>query len=307
MSLYEPIHKVAPSLGLTSRTLRHWEEEGLFKSLRDPQSGWRVYDEEAVGRIRFTLLMRQLDIPVRQIRDVLQSRSPRAAENALTSRIEKLNGEGEALVRRKQLLSACLATLKSLPEPARARPLALMETSLAQNISFENNLKKQWEESIMSNNTASSGSFRVITMPAMRVAVCNVVSSSPEDEALKGVLGWAEREGIMGTARIFGFNTTKYTPGDAEYGWAACVTVPEKVAIPANLEERRFPGGLYAMLASTNEIYDSWQALVAAIKESGEVEADHARPCLEEHIRNGNPAGSGNEYYLNLLEPVRRK
>ena len=122
--------------------------------------------------------------------------------------------------------------------------------------------------------------------------------------------GWAEAQGLMGTARIFGYNTEPYPSGQAdrpEYGWAAAVTVPETAELPDDLTERRVPGGLYAMLASTNEVYDSWQALMRQIGESGEVEADHGRPCLEEHIRNGNPAGSGNCYYLNLLEPVRKK
>jgi DNA-binding transcriptional MerR regulator/DNA gyrase inhibitor GyrI len=308
MSLYEPINKVALELGLTSRTLRHWEDEGLFESLRDPQSGWRTYDGTALGRVRFTLLMRQLDIPVRHIKSILESGNPHTAVAVLTERIDRLNGEGEGLARRKALLCTCLTALKSLGEPQQSpQPLALMETTLAQKITSSQNLNKNWEASIMSNNTASSGSFRTITLPAMRVAMCNIISSSPEDEALKRVLGWAEAEGIMGTVRIFGFNTTAYAPGAAEYGWAACVTVPEQTVLPAGLEEKRLPGGLYAMLASTNEIYDSWQALVATIKESEEVEADCTRPCLEEHIRNGNPMGSGNAFYLNLLEPVRRK
>lgn len=308
MSQYEPIHKVASNMGLTSRTLRHWEDEGLFASLRDPQSGWRMYDGDCLDRIRFTLLMRELDIPVRQIKSVMDSGDPRAAVRVLSARMARLDGEGCGLARRKALLCACLTELEAIAAPQGAKPLALMESALAKNInSPQDNHQKNWEASIMSNPTASSDMFRIITLPAMRVAVCNVVSSSPEEEALRRVLAWAEPEGLMGTARIFGFNTTDYTPGCTEYGYAECVTVPERADIPDYLEERRLPGGLYAMLASTNEIYDSWQALMAMLRQSDEVEADGARPCLEEHIRNGNPAGSGNAYYLNLLEPVRRK
>ena len=305
MKQAEPIHRVANELGLTSRTLRHWEDEGLFTSLRDAQSGWRAYDAQALGRIRFTVLMRRLDIPVRQIKAVLDSGSPDEAASVLADRLNRLRGEGEALLQRKALLDACLAGMNALA--GRQAPLALMESALEGNIHAVPNIKQNWEESIMSNHTASIGAFRIISLPAMRVAVCNVVSASPEDEALSTVLGWAAGEGLMGTARIFGFNTTAYEPGAAQYGWAACVTVPEQVAIPAHLQEKRLPGGLYAMLASTNEIYDSWQALTAALNDSTEVELDNARPCLEEHIRSGNPAGSGSEYFLNLLEPVRRK
>ena len=33
------INKVAEQMGLTSRTLRHWESEKLFSSIRDVESG----------------------------------------------------------------------------------------------------------------------------------------------------------------------------------------------------------------------------------------------------------------------------
>ena len=64
------IHKLSAQLGLTSRTLRHWESEGLFESGRDCDSGWRVYDETAVLRIRLTALLRKLDIPISDIKKV---------------------------------------------------------------------------------------------------------------------------------------------------------------------------------------------------------------------------------------------
>ncbi len=57
------INKLSEEMGLTSRTLRHWESEGLFTSERDASSGWRVYDENALIRIRITAILRRLDIP----------------------------------------------------------------------------------------------------------------------------------------------------------------------------------------------------------------------------------------------------
>ncbi|WP_346936776.1 effector binding domain-containing protein, partial [Clostridium sp.] len=140
-----------------------------------------------------------------------------------------------------------------------------------------------------------------------RVAVCNVISTSPEDEALKKVLDWAESENLMGTARIFGFNTTAYSPGCTEYGWAACITVPEQVVLPEYLEEKRLPGGLYASLNSTNEVYDSWQTLMRLLKENNSYVVDESRLCLEEHIPSGEDKGQGNDFYLNLLEPITKK
>jgi DNA gyrase inhibitor GyrI len=173
-------------------------------------------------------------------------------------------------------------------------------------MSSKQNLKCEWEEIVMSNNPILSGALRIISLPAMRVAVCNVISESPEDEALGNVLEWAGEENLMGTARIFGFNTTPYSPESAEYGWAACITIPEQVKIPEYLEEKRLPGGLYASFNSTNEVYDSWQTLMRLLKECEEYEVDKNRPCLEEHILSGELKEQGNDFYLTLLEPVRK-
>lgn len=70
----------------------------------------------------------------------------------------------------------------------------------------------------------------------------------------------------------------------------------------------RFEGGLYAMIESNDDIFGSWQSLMNLIEENPEYTADHdSRLCWEEHIRNDRPEGSGNQYLLNLLEPVLKR
>lgn len=158
----------------------------------------------------------------------------------------------------------------------------------------------------MTINTMFSGELKIITLPEMRVAVCNIVSESPEEEALNKVLEWAESEKIMGTARIFGFNTSPYSKESSEYGWAACVTISEDIDLPDYLEEKRMSGGLYASLSCVNEVYDSWQKVMILLKESNEYEVDQTRLGLEEHISKGEIKGN-REFYLNLLEPVKER
>lgn len=308
MSHFEPIHKVSEQLGVTSRTLRHWEEKGLLQSQRDMQSGWRVYNKEALQRIRLVKLLRELDIPLKSVKVILDSTDPQVAARVIEDQINKLNEENIVITQRKGLLGKCLLVLNSMnPIADTSEYLVYMEKTLALQIISKNNMIKQWEDIIMIKDTIVSGALRVVDLPAMRVAVYNVISASPEEEALQKVLGWAESEDLMGTARIFGFNTTAYNPGSTEYGWAACVTVPEQVVLPGYLEEKRLPGGLYASLNSTNEVYDSWQMLMRLLKENNEYIVDESRPCLEEHIRSGEDKGQGNDFYLNLLEPVSKK
>ncbi len=182
-----------------------------------------------------------------------------------------------------------------------------IEQTLAIQIGSKEKMKSKLEEMVMKNNPLLSGTLRIISLPAMKVVVSNVMSESPEEEALRNVLEWAKENNLMGTARIFGFNTTKYTPETTEYGWAACISIPEQVVVPDYLEEKNMPGGLYAAYNSTNEVYNSWQTLIRLLKESEEYEVDKSRLCLEEHIPSGDKEGNetiGN-FYLTLLEPVK--
>jgi DNA-binding transcriptional MerR regulator/DNA gyrase inhibitor GyrI len=308
MSYFEPIHKVSEQLCVTSRALRHWEQKGLFQSQRDQQSGWRVYDNITLQKIRLIKLLRELDISLKLVKVILDSTDPQIAAKIIKSQINKLSEENTVIVQRKELLSKCLLVLNSMkPISDTSGYLVNMEKTLALEIISKNNMIKQWEDITMTNNTIASGTLRIIALPAMRVAVCNIVSASPEEEALEKVLGWAKSESLMGTAKIFGFNTTEYSPGCTEYGWAACVTIPEQVVLPEYLDEKRIPGGLYASLNSTNEVYDSWQVLTRLLKENDEYVVDKNRPCLEEHIPSGEDKDRGNDFYLNLLEPINKK
>ncbi len=304
MSHFEPIHQVSEQFGLTSRTLRHWEDKGLFYSTRDPQSGWRMYNSEALQRIRLVILLRELDIPLKFVKVIIDSADTKVTSKIIRNQINKLSEENIVITNRKNLLSKCLSIINSMELPSNeSEYLVNMEETLALQIISTNNMIEQWEDIIMTNNAITSGALRIVSLPDMRVAVCNVISTSPEDEALKKVLDWAESEHLMGTARIFGFNTTAYSPGCTEYGWAASITVPEQVVIPECFEEKRLPGGLYASLNSTNEVYDSWQTLMRLLKDNNAYAVDESRLCLEEHI----PSGEGNDFYLNLLEPITKK
>lgn len=60
------ISEVCRLLGVTSRTLRFYEQKGLVSSSR-PQSQRRCYTAEQIGHIRDVLVLRSIGLPVRAI------------------------------------------------------------------------------------------------------------------------------------------------------------------------------------------------------------------------------------------------
>lgn len=53
------------------------------------------------------------------------------------------------------------------------------------------------------------------------------------------------------------------------------------------------PGGLYAVIESTDDIEVSWKTLMKHLSNNDKYKSDRSRLCLEEHIRNDNPEGCG--------------
>lgn len=302
------IHELSIKFGLTSRTLRHWEDEGLFQSRRDIQSGWRVYDQEALKMIKFILILRELDISIKNIKLILKNDDVKMMISILEKQAEIFDKNAAYSIAKKNMLEKFIEIINLLGSNENRRMLMdnIENYMQIQNFSVKKHMKNL-EETIMHNNLRQAGNLKIISLPLMRTASFNVVSESPEDEALNRIITWAENENLMSTARIFGYNTTPYEPLQKKYGWAACVTIPDNVKIPDFLEEKKLPGGLYASLESTNEVYDSWQKLTILLKENNEYSIDLTRPCLEEHIKSAENKGTINNFYITLLAAVKKQ
>lgn len=299
------IHDLSEKLGLTSRTLRHWESEGLFQSTREIDSGWRTYDINAVLCIQITALLRKFDIPIKEIKSVLETKTFETLYHVINNRILEIQSQKAENFFKENQLKYFLSLLsehkghliddKNLPK-------------LLEYLTFSRNSPNTKEDFLMPNTKDSNRKLKVISLPQMRMVYNIAVSVSPEDEAMVPVIDFIKSANLIGTARLFGGNM-KPMPSDIgkPYGYGMCASIPNGVVVPDSLKEMSLPGGLYAMLEGSDDIGGSWKALMKCLSADDKYESDHSRLCLEEHIRNDNPDGCGNKYYLNLLEPVKIK
>lgn len=299
---FKLIHDLSEELSITSRTLRYWEEKGLLRSTRDLQSGWRMYDDKEVDKASIIKFLRGFNISLKDIKVILENNDLETIIKVIKKRINKLNDENIEIIREKEILNNLILKLNFMTSfKDESRKIVNIEKILLLQIPCNN-----IGDNIMENSIKNSEVMKIINLPEMRIAFYNVISSSPEEEALEKVLEWAERENLMGTARIFGFNTTEYNKESEKYGWAASITIPEDIEIPKYMEEKRLPGGLYAVLSSTNEVYDSWNLFTKILDEDKEYTLDSNRPCLEEHILKVKNGKGTWEFYLDLLEPIKK-
>ncbi len=108
------ISEIADLAGVTTRTIRYYDEVGLLPPTKTGSNGYRYYDRESLLRLQQILFFRELDVPLKEIetimsrpdfdllntlenhRSVLQARVSRleALIDTIDQTIASENGEG---------------------------------------------------------------------------------------------------------------------------------------------------------------------------------------------------------------------
>lgn len=66
------VAEVSAITGVSVRTLHHYDAIGLLKPSRVTDAGYRLYDDGALQRLQTILLFRELEFPLKQIREILE-------------------------------------------------------------------------------------------------------------------------------------------------------------------------------------------------------------------------------------------
>ncbi|HUJ76528.1 MAG TPA: MerR family transcriptional regulator [bacterium] len=101
-----PIGALARQAGISTRTLRYYEEIGLLQAARRFAGGRRVYDGEALERLRFIARLKGLGISLQEVRHLNEvfalhhstARMLQELEGLLTRRLGQLDGRLKELL-----------------------------------------------------------------------------------------------------------------------------------------------------------------------------------------------------------------
>ena len=90
------VNEVSKLTGISVRTLHHYDEIGLLKPTSTTEAGYRLYDDTALERLQNIMLFRELQFPLKDIKEILDS--PDFDRNkALEQQIELLTMKKEHL------------------------------------------------------------------------------------------------------------------------------------------------------------------------------------------------------------------
>jgi DNA-binding transcriptional MerR regulator len=65
-----PIGDLAKSLGLTTRTLRYWEEAGIINAAPRSEGSNRFYSKDIAQRARFIIKLKELGLTIKEMQDL---------------------------------------------------------------------------------------------------------------------------------------------------------------------------------------------------------------------------------------------
>ena len=329
MNQIQTISTVSKNLGVSSRTLRYYEQIGLIKSQRTEDYAYRVYDEDSIRRLRQIIILRKLRVPVKQIREIFCNSDAIGVIEIFEQNIGEIDEQITALSTVRSILGRLVDELQEkanmclqLDYLGQASVFAIVDSvSLPKNTITEEKSMEDLNKANESISKLHDKDVRIVYLPPMTVAVSFATGQfewGVGPEATSKIEQFVNETGLLKIkpdARGMGFDCTRadlrpsldVTPTAYE----AWVSIPDSMEVATPLTKKTFEGGMYAahVLRDWNFQQD-WHMLQEWAKTSDKYEEDEGRPCFEEVLNYYNLMMGGakmEDTQLDLLLPIKSK
>jgi len=321
MNQMQTIRAVSKNLGISSRMLRYYEQIGLIESQRMEDYAYRVYDENAIHRLRQIIILRKLRVPVKQIREIFGNNEAVGVIEIFQRNISQLDEEITALSTVKSILSRLVHELQ---EKANMRlqldylgdnsVFAIVDSiSLPKNTLQE---EKSMDDLNMANKSLDKlkdSDVRIVYLPPMTVAAAYVSGDfewgvGPEATSkIEQYVMETDLLKIKPDARGMGFAFSSEMPPKEYEAW---VSIPDDMEVKAPLVKKTFGGGMFAAHVLRDWSFQDWGLLADWVKENERYEEAEGMPHFEEvlnyfyFMQNG---AKMEDTQLDLLFPIKER
>ncbi len=104
MNEFIKIRDVSVKYDISARTLRYYEDMGLITSTRSDNYAYRVYDEAAVKRLEQILILRKLNISIKDIRCIFNTSGSEIVIEVLGKKVDDIDEEVSLLHELKEII-----------------------------------------------------------------------------------------------------------------------------------------------------------------------------------------------------------
>ena len=112
------VKEIAELTGVSTRTLRYYDEIGLLSPTCKSEAGYRLYDDKALERLQQILFFREFEIPLKEIKSILGTVVSEELDGSLDShgfdRNQILRMQRRMLVAKKERLERLIASIDDI-------------------------------------------------------------------------------------------------------------------------------------------------------------------------------------------------
>ena len=321
----QTISQISKLFGISTRTLRYYEQIGLIQPVKKEDFAYRAYDNATVRRLRQIIVLRKLRIPLKQITEILKSEDAVIAIRAFEQNLGEIEDEITALTTIRSITRTLLEQLrqqKKLRLLNDKRLLELVDSLTVSKINFrEEKTMEDLNMAFRKLNKLTDQDVRIVYLPPAAVASVYAMGTEPGPEQETAELANqfyrdTDLQSAYPASRHYGFNNPDEPVHGEGHGYERYIIIPDDMDVPPPFTKKRFLGGMYAALMIPMGAWDEWLRLHEWVVNSERYDfrwgtIDGVCGWLEEHLNcwdwDWQASGENENRQIDLLIPIKEK
>lgn len=313
MSNLVKIREISVTYNVSARTLRYYEDMGLIESIRSDGYAYRLYDETAVKRLEQILILRRLNISIKDIKRIFSTAGSEVVLDVLEKKVNDIEEEVSLLQELRKIVLEFIGQIRKLDFEKEKDVKRLYEKA--------RDIEAQITNADYNGNAAMAERFfevteklndkvpdiMIVRIPKFRAVTSGVMAY---DKLFGQFQAWQEAHNDFFKPVIFespdflcGNN------GNPEWIWRIKDEITQADVAPYEIVEH--PGGLYAAAVSIDGDDESGHKVLRKIEkwiEKTNFEMDRSRAVSVHMIYTDDEIRKGLGYYqLNFYAPIKLK
>jgi len=305
------IKDISEKYDITARTLRYYEDMGIINSARSGDYAYRLYDEHAVKRIEQILILRKLNISIKDIQRIFNASGSDVVLDVLGKKVRSIDDEVALLHELKDIVLDFIHQIEEIDFGSESGVKKLykkakeIESHLT-NVDYigkPSNIKRLLD--VTDKLDKKVPDVMIVRIPNFRAVTSGF---KPWDEVFGAFQQWQPENVHLFRPVIFDCPDFLTGEGDkVEWFWGIKDEVTEDDVKPYKITE--FCGGLYAVAVSVDgdgESHDRVRQKMEKWLESTSFIIDDDRRMMGHMIYADDDIKQGLGYHqMNLYAPIK--
>lgn len=260
------IRDVSNQYDISARTLRYYEQMGLISSCRSADYAYRLYDEEAIKRLEQILILRKLNISIKDIQRIFTAEGSSVVLSVLQQKVAEIDDE---VLLMKELRDIVLDFIQQIHRAdfANADDVKRLYERTQRMEESLNRISYHGNPAAANRLAEVAGRLKKPEIHVVQIHPFRAVTSGADhfDRVMGEFNAWQEAHNHLIRKMIYGSPDFLWGEGDGRAQWIWAIedwVQPEDVA---PWQFITFAGGLYAAAMSIDGDGESYQSVLQNI------------------------------------------